>query len=143
MDWWARRNFDVDLAAKAYLRKSRKEKRPFVPIQLKYEHWAVYCKQVKQSNIQPEKPYKQIFHTHTTNYWNSHHCIPVPSQSNIHREANRLARKKLTLAKRWFVAKFCTSCIGVGRTLKYRKFQNYAKCPCCGHEEERSNHILL
>ena len=51
MNWRARRNFDVDLAAKAYLRKCRKEKRPFVPIQLKYEYWAVYYKQVKQSSI--------------------------------------------------------------------------------------------
>ena len=55
MDWWARRNFDVDLAAKAYLRKCRKDNRPFVPIQLKYKYWAVYCKQVKKSSIQPEK----------------------------------------------------------------------------------------
>ena len=38
MDWWVRRNFDVDFAAKAYLRKCRKENRPLVPIQLKYEY---------------------------------------------------------------------------------------------------------
>ena len=114
-----------------------------VPIQLKYEYWAVYCNQVKQSSIWSDKLYKKIFHTKTTNYWGTHHCIPVPSQCNIHREANRLARKKLTPAKRRFIAKFCTSCIGVGHTLKYRKFQNHARCPCCGHEEERSNHVLL
>ena len=95
MDWWAQRNFDVDLAAKSYLKVCRKTKRPFNSIQLKYEHWVVYCKDVKQSNIFPEKLYDQIFHAKTTNYWNSHHCIPVPSQCNIHREANHLARKKL------------------------------------------------
>jgi len=119
MDWWARRNFEVDLVAKAYLKVCQKEEQPFRPIQYKYKHWAVYSKQVKQSNIHPEKLYGKIFHTHTTNYWNSHHCIPVPSQSNIHREVNRLARKKLTPAKRRFVAKVCTSCIGVDHTLKY------------------------
>ena len=143
MDWWARQNFGVDLAAKAYLRECRRAKRPFKPIQLKYEHWAVYCKNIKQSNIHQEKLYEQIFHTETMNYWNSHHCIPVPSQCNIHREANRMARKKLTPAKRRFVAKFCTSCIGVGHTLKYRQWQNHARCPCCGHENEKADHVLL
>ena len=61
LDWWARRNFDVDLAAKAYLRKCRKDMRPFVPIQLKYEYWAVYCKQVKQSSIRSDKLYEKYF----------------------------------------------------------------------------------
>ena len=143
MDWWTRQNFCVDLAAKVYLKECRKAKRSFKPIQLKYKYWAIYCKGVKQSNIHPEKLYEQIFHTKTTNYWNTHHCIPVPLQCNIHQVANRLARRKLTPAKRRFVAKFCTSCIGVGHTLKYRQWQNNARCPCCGHEKEKADHVLL
>ena len=54
-----------------------------------------------------------------------------------------LLEKKITPAKHQFVAKFCTSCIGVGHTLKYSRFQDHAKCPCCKHEEERSIHVLL
>ena len=77
------------------------------------------------------------------NYWNSHHCILVPSQCNIHRKANCLARKRLTPAKRRFVAKFCILCIGVGHTLKYKQYQDHARYPRCRHEEERSNHVLL
>ena len=61
MDWWVQRNFDVDLAAKAYLKVCKKAKRSFMPIQLKYKHWAVYCKNLKQSNIHPEQNMKRYF----------------------------------------------------------------------------------
>ena len=63
IDWLVRRNFDLDLEAKAYLQKCRKDNRPFVPIKLKYEYWAVYCNQVKQSSIRSDKLYEKIFHT--------------------------------------------------------------------------------
>ena len=33
MDWWARRNFHVDLAAKAYLKVCKKMEQSFMPIQ--------------------------------------------------------------------------------------------------------------
>ena len=61
MDWWARRNFDVDLAAKSYLKVCRKAKRPFKPIQLKDKYWVVYCKNVKQSNVHPENSMNRFF----------------------------------------------------------------------------------
>ena len=131
MDWWARRSFYVDLAAKSYLKIYQRADQPFIPIQLQYKHWAVYCK--KSSNI---------FHSQTTKYWNTHYCIPVPYQCTIHLKANQLAKKKLTPAKRIFVTKFCTSYIGVGHTLKYRDYKDHSRCPRCGYKEEKTNHVL-
>ena len=123
----------MDLAAKGYLKECRKEKRPFKPIQLKYEYWAVYCKGVKQSNIHPEKlrtdfPYQN---NKLLEHPPLYSCL-FAVQHSPRKKANRLARRKLTPAKRRFVSKFCTSCIGVGHTLEYRQWQNHARSPCCG-----------
>ena len=65
------------------------------------------------------------------------------SQYKINWEANRLARAKLCPAKKRFVAKFCTFCLGVGHALKYRGYQDHSDCPCCGHDNEKASHVLL
>ena len=87
--------------------------------------------------------YKQIFHKKTRHYWETHHCFLVPSQCKIDRKANHLARAKLSPAKKRFVAKFCTSCLGVGHAMKYRGFQEHSDCPCCGANNEKASHVLL
>ena len=91
MDWWARQNFAVNLAAKYFLRKCRRQKGPFRPIRLLHEHWSLYYAKTKQSCIDSKRLYKQIFHKKTRQYWETHHCLLVPSQCKIDREANRLA----------------------------------------------------
>ena len=65
------------------------------------------------------------------------------SQYKINWEANRLARAKLRPAKKRFVAKFCTSCLGVGHALKYRGYQDHSGCPCCGDKSKKASHVLL
>ena len=142
MEWWANQNFAVNLGAKHFLYKCQHAKRVFVPIQLYYEHWAVYCQQVKQSFIDLNAICEKIFHLQTKNYWNTHHCILVPSQCKIDRQPNRLVRKKLSPAKRRFVAKFYTPCVGVGHAHKYRKYQDHSRCPCCGAKVEETDHVL-
>ena len=143
MDWWARRKFDVNLAAKAYLKVCKKAKQSFIPIQFKYKQWAVYCKKVKQLIIHPEKIMKRYFMriqwpTGTPTTASQFH-LSVTSTT----KPTVLLEKKLTPVKRRFVAKFCTLCIQVGHTLKYRQYQDHTRCPCCGYKEEQSSHVLL
>ena len=68
MDWWARQNFVVNLAARYFLRKCRRHKCQFWPIRLLYEHWSLYYAKTKQSCIDSKKLYKQIFHKKTCHY---------------------------------------------------------------------------
>ena len=94
MHWWARQNFDVDLAAKAYLKVCRKTKQSFIYIQLKYKHWIVYCKDIKQLNIHPDVFHEEIFNTQITNYWNSHGHEGTGRSHNANQCQNESARRR-------------------------------------------------
>ena len=76
-------------------------------------------------------------------YWETHHDIKIPSGGDIDWEVSRLAGNKLPQGLKRWKAKFISGCIGVGHALLYRRHQDHANCPLCGHHLEKSSHVLL
>jgi len=91
LDWWARRNDDVDAMAKSYLAQCTASNRPQIPVRLLYEKWAVYVHGVKQAKIDRKELYKTLFAPRTIDCYENHHDIPIPNGTAVDWEASRLA----------------------------------------------------
>jgi len=117
LDWWARRNDDVDAMAKSYLAQCTAANWPQIPVRLLYEKWAVYVHGVKQAKIDKKELYKTLFAPQTINYYKNHHDIPIPTGSAVDWEASRLTGNWLpTGLKRW-KSKFLSGSIGIGHNI--------------------------
>ena len=145
LDWWGKRNEDVDTLAKAFLKrcKTKANPRPNIPIQLLYEPWALYVHGQKLSYISKKDLYRTLYAPRTHAYWETRHDIKIPSCGDIDWEVSRLAGNKLPQGLKRWKAKFISGCIGVGHALLYRRHQDHANCPPCGHHLEKSSHVLL
>lgn len=142
LDWWARRNDDVDAMAKSYLAQCTAANRPQIQVRLLYEKWAVYVHGAKQAKIDKKELYRTLFAPRTINYYENHHDIPIPNGTAVDWEASRLACNRLLIGLRRWKSKFLSGSIGVGHMLMHRRYQDHSNCPLCGKHGEKVSHVL-
>ena len=64
------------------------------------------------------------------------------SEEDIDWEVMRRVSDKQTFPMRRFVSKWVSHHIAVGRMMMFRAQRESAQCPCCGHHEETTIHVL-
>ena len=67
---------------------------------------------------------------------------PDVSNEDIDWEVMQRVSEELSFGMRRFVSKWVSHHISVGRMMKFRSERNSSKCPCCGHGEETTIHVL-
>ena len=76
-------------------------------------------------------------------WWRSKNRIgPKVSHDDIDWEVMKQVSEELPFGMRCFVSKWVRHHISVGQMMKFRAERSSSQCPCCGHEEETTIHVL-
>ena len=71
-----------------------------------------------------------------------HRFQPGISPQDIDWEVMRRVSEEQSFAMRRFVSKWVSHHISVGRMMVFRSSRDTLECPCCGHQEETTIHVL-
>ena len=114
LDWWAKKNEQVDTQAKAFLPLCSDCIWPHITIRFLYEHWAIYFNGVKQSWLDKEALYCHMFSKRTLEYWKYHHnkLLPLPETFEIYWEPASLVIQRIPTDLKIWHAKFPSGHIG-------------------------------
>ena len=143
MDWWAKRNDEVDASAKRFLRSCKRCKREHKPVQLWYEKWAIKLHGEKLANINSKQLYTALMRPITLKYWKNHHTFPIKDPDSVDWTSFGKALKRLPTGLQRFVTKFNSGHIGNHHMLHHRNMIPTPLCQnCSANMVEKSSHVL-
>ena len=145
LDWWGKRNEDVDEYAKGFLRTCtsglRTTRKSHVQPTLYLEKWVLSRDGSKFTSICRESLYTNLYGSRTLAYWAEKDNLPTDPKLILWKES-RLAMKRLSRGQRRIDSKLlCNSC-GFENTLFNRREQNTHTCPVCNGPNEDRDHML-
>jgi hypothetical protein len=143
MNWWAKRNDEVDSMAKKFLRACKRLKREHKPVQLLYEKWAIKLHGEKLANINSKQLYIALMRSTTLKYWQTHHTFPIKDPELVDWTSFGKALKRLPTGLQRFVTKFNSGHIGNNHMLHHRNAIPTPLCQNCNSNMiEKSSHVL-
>ena len=92
LDWWAKENIRMDLAAKRHWRKTHKNPTP--NHQFKHEKWAIWINGEKLSNFQKEPVHDRIGEQQLKDCWQKKHGMTDRTWDEINWDASKSAMKE-------------------------------------------------
>ena len=143
LDWWEKRNEDMDKEAKSFLRfctlpyASRSHTNPV----LYKEKWSISVDGTKIIHPDRKNLYLKIYGRRTLEYWNGKDSTPV-DPNRIDWESSRKAMQKETKGKRRIDVKFLCEQCGLNKVLYNRQQRDNHRCPLCNGERETRDHLL-
>ena len=128
VDWWGEMNDVANTLAKELLPHSYRGASPAALLSptLLHEKWTISIFDEKHSRFNSSLCYDAVLEPRLVSYWESHHDIPIPNCDDIDWKPGELAIRRLPLGKKRWHFKFTTGCIGVGRQLFHRWYQDHS-----------------
>ena len=143
LDWWAKRNDEVDSSAKRFLRSCKRSKREHKTVQLWYEKWAIKLHGEKLANINSKQLYTALMRPIALKYWSTHHTFPIKDPDSVDWTSFGKALKRLPTGLQRFVTKFNSGHIGNHHMLHHRNTIPSPLCQnCTANMIEKSSHVL-
>ena len=105
------------------------------------EGWQLWQGDTKIINPRLNTIYNRIYTPITQFWWRRHGHATTASQTNTDWEGMGKSLKCLTQNGRLWVTKTASENCGVGTTLVAWRYQDDAKCPRCGHDQETTEHV--
>ena len=142
LDWWARRNVEVDATAQIYRQHLATARLPLTNPWLPSEQWAFYYKGHKQSSVKYSVIAEEVTLPLLRKYWVKKGRYPDNAHDLIDWDANRRAMEDAPVGLRRWTTKHATGMCGVGKFLKIWGREKHDKCPLCGLPEDAA-HVPL
>jgi hypothetical protein len=138
LDWWARRNIEMDNLAKVFWMEHSHSAPVFYPIS--DEGFQVRLGNRKLSSHEPSTFFDHIHGKTILNWHASHNRFPACYARRIDWDVCAAALKRLPMGRRRWVSKHTSGICGVGNMLVKWKEAPTSACPRCG-EHENARHV--
>ena len=144
LDWWGKRNEDVDQAGKNFLHECTtgpvSTRRSYVRPTLHLEKWALKLQGSKLTSITRDCLYIILYDCCTLEYWAEKDNLPTDPTRILWKES-RLARKKMSRAQQCLDTKLLCNQCGLAKTLFNRRYQDTHNCPVYDAPCEDRDHL--
>ena len=142
LDWWGKQNDLVDDIAKKFLKQNASTWQ-YKLTRLWYEKWTVLINRKKQTRLDHRNLYEALVEPIITDYWRTHHDIPITDPSKIDWTASYTAVKGLPVHKQRFIPRFNAGHCGNNHIQWRRKEREDPSCKSCPDgPKEKTSHIL-